>query len=481
MTQEARYTSPSGRETTFLWETGKRKTELKTGVYTFPGRDGAHVQHQGAGAKTFPLVCIFSGDDCMEKADLFEDMLVETGIAELQHPFYGTIKVVPTGDIEREDDSVNKLGESTVTVTFTETITDEESAGLTETAAETIDEKHEEFQDAAVSNFADIAEGVTTAGNISDITTQAETVSALEEQTKTIIDTLQPIALADKKVFAEWLTTANELKYSIKNLYSQAKNIAVKAESIYVKALNIGRLTLRLMKLPSTIAVSLSEKIKGYANLTANLINQYKKDPFGIEKMKAAYATASLAITGACAAIASGSALTIAEVASMTGATSTGISGGTRAAAGGGSSGSAGESGAGSDTRATAVNKSAGTASREEAVAAAQQISALLESVTNFQDTKIAQNAFVDSSPTSYLALCELVYSSVQLILNASFALPMQKTITLERDRQVIELCAELYGTVDYLDDFIIQNNFNVDEIGLLPMGKKVSYYVNSL
>jgi hypothetical protein len=56
----------------------------------------------------------------------------------------------------------------------------------------------------------------------------------------------------------------------------------------------------------------------------------------------------------------------------------------------------------------------------------------------------------------------------------------MQKTITLDRDRQVIELCAELYGTTDYLDEFIMQNKFNIDEIELLPMGKKVSYYVKN-
>jgi hypothetical protein len=76
MIQEARYTSPSGQEAVFAWEIGKRKTTLKTGVYTFPGRDGAHVQHQGAGARAFPLVCIFSGPDCMEEADTFEAMLI---------------------------------------------------------------------------------------------------------------------------------------------------------------------------------------------------------------------------------------------------------------------------------------------------------------------------------------------------------------------------------------------------------------------
>jgi uncharacterized membrane protein YgcG len=481
MIQEARYTSPSGLETTFSWEISKRKTELKTGVYTFPGRNGAHVQHQGAGAKTFPLVCIFSGNDCMEKADQFEAMLIETGVAELQHPTYGTIKVVPTGDIEREDDPVNKLGESTVTITFTETITDEEEDELTEVAADAIDEKHEEFTEAAV---ADFAEAVVT----EDITTQMEVTPALEAQTQSIVDNLQPLAMADKKTFADWLASAKELKDNIKNLYSKAQNIAAKAESIYTKALNIGRLTLRLMKLPSTLAVSLAEKIKGYANLTANLINQYKNDPFGGEKIKAAYATASLALTGACAAIASGSALTIAEVAAMTGATSTGISGGAGAKQGsssGAETGGGTSSGGGTETGgntasggAAASNKSAGTASREEAVEAANQIAVFFETITEFQDEKIAQDVFVDAAPAAHIALAELVYSSIQLVLNAAFALPMQKTITLDRDRQVIELCAELYGTTDYLDNFIIENNFNIDEIELLPMGKKVSYYV---
>ena len=128
----------------------------------------------------------------------------------------------------------------------------------------------------------------------------------------------------------------------------------------------------------------------------------------------------------------------------------------------------------------SAVSRSAGTASREEAVEAANMIAAFMETAAAFQDSKIAQNAFVDTDTVATLSLNELVYTSIQLILNTSFALPMQKTITLDRDRQVIELCAELYGSTNYLDDFIIENNLNVDEIELLPMGKKVSYYVKS-
>jgi hypothetical protein len=486
MIQEARYTSPSGKEITFGWETTKRDTELKTGVFTFPGKDGANVQHQGAGARSLPLVCIFSGPDCTDKADGFEAALIERGAAELQHPIYGTVKVKPVGHIEREDDPVNKLGQSTVTVTFIETITDEVAAELNEVAADAIDEKYEEFSEAAAADFAEaiaadsIDANSITQNTTTDITEQLETQSALETQTQTIIDSLQPIAASDKKGFADWLATARELKDNIKNLYAKAKGTAAKIESVYVKALNIGRLTLRLMKLPSDLSVALAEKIKGYSTLTATLINQYKNDPFGIKKIKNAYATATLALTGATAAIASGSALTAAEVAALTGASPARV-----ARASMGSTASPGSGGGGTDNSAggaagLVAGKNSGTASREEAVEAANKVADFFETTTAFQDMKIAQNTFVDAAPAAYIALTELVYNSVQLILNAAFALPMQKTIVLDRDRQVIELCAELYGTTDYLDDFIVENNFNIDEIELLPMGKKVSYYVKN-
>jgi hypothetical protein len=465
MTQEARYTSPGGKEIVFGWETAKRDTELKTGVFTFPGKDGANVQHQGAGAKTFPLVCIFSGADYTAKADEFEAMLIERGVAELQHPVYGTIKVKPVGHIEREDDPVNKLGESTVSITFTETLTSEAAAELNEVAAADIDEKYEEFSEAAAAiEDAGMAE-------------QMDIITALETQTQSITESMEPLAASDKKGFAEWLASAKELKDTIKNLYSKAKGIAGKAEGIYVKALNAGRLTLRLMKLPSDIATSLAEKIKGFSTLTANLVNQYKNDPFGIKKIKAAYATATLALTGAVAAIASGSALTVAEIAALTGAVSSSPA---RASAGTTGGAAPGETAGAENAPGAAANISAGTTSREEAIAAANRVADFFETVMAFQDTKIAQNAFVDASPSAHIALNELVYNSIQLILNASFALPMQKTITLDRDRQVIELCAELYGTTDYLDEFIMQNKFNIDEIELLPMGKKVSYYVKN-
>jgi len=453
MMQEARYTSPSGAEITFAWEAVQRKTELKTGIYTFPGRDGAHVQHQGAGARSFPLGCIFYGKKYMQMADAFEEMLIERGVGELQHPVYGTIKVVPTGGLERIDDPVQRFGESIVRVTFTETIAFEHAAGLGNSATDVLHKKLDEFSEAAAADFA-------SALVISDAAAQAAASANLDKQTQSIIDSLRATAMADKKGFKKWLAAASEIKDGIKNIYQKAIEGSEWASETYSKALNIGRQILWLMKLPSTHAVSIAEKIKGFSALTANLINQYKNDPVDIEKMKTAYETAKLAIDGACAAIVSGTAFSIAEIAAISGA-----------------------AGANESVANT------GVASREEAINAVNETVKFYEDTITFSDQKIGamneqsvkqSDMFIDATPEAHIALAELVYASTELILNASFALPMQKTITLCRDRQIVELCSELYGNTEYLDEFIAHNNFNIDEIELIPMGRRVSYYVKS-
>jgi prophage DNA circulation protein len=100
----------------------------------------------------------------MDAADAFEETLWEHGVGELQHPVYGTYKVKPTGHIAREDDPATKAGESTVTITFTETIDDEDAEELSAVAADGIDERHEEFTEAAAGDIAESMAGVDTIG-----------------------------------------------------------------------------------------------------------------------------------------------------------------------------------------------------------------------------------------------------------------------------------------------------------------------------
>ncbi|MCL2410072.1 MAG: DNA circularization N-terminal domain-containing protein [Treponema sp.] len=475
--RDGRYTSPSGNVYTFSYGDVSRETELKTGVYTFPMRDGARVQHQGRGAMTFPLTCIFHGANCMERASAFEEALIERGAGELQHPIYGTFRVKPTGNISRDDRLVTSSNQSTVTVTFTESIENDDDNTMNEVAANTINANHDTLENLAAEDFA------AAIASIESVSEQLAIEAALGMQTQSIIDSLQPMAMSDRRTFVDWLASANELRSSVTQIFNRGMAIAQSIEDIYVRALNVARLTLRLMRLPARLSTTLASKIAGYAELTANLINQFRNDPFEIRKIKNAFATATLGISGALASISSGAAISAAEAAASPGnnavqSTTSGSTAGVLQDDDGGNY--------------SATVKNSGTASREEAVETAASILEMMDSLTAFSDAKIealnessasiqaqsAKDIYIDANAASYIALKELVQQSAQLIMNASFALPMQRTFTLDRDRQVIELCAELYNTVDYVDNFIISNNLSIDEIELLPIGTKVTHYV---
>lgn len=432
---DAVYTSPSGKEATFKFEELSRSTELKTGVFTFPDRDGARVQHQGAGAKTHPMTCIFSGADCMSQADNFEAMLIERGIAEFQHPIYGILKVVPTGNIARKDDLISELNQSIVTITFTETITDDNIPELDIVTADNIETMMENFTEAAA---ADFVEGIIA----ETVPEQLRLKSTLTEQINIIDDSLNGIRKPPK-----FLATILELENNVKSLFALP-------ESIIKLGLSIGRQVLNILKMPSRIITSITDKIKGYTNLITNMVNQFRNDPFGINNINNAFTSTRLVLNGAVASLASGTALSVAQAVTMSKSAST-------------------DSESADEIR-------GGVMSREAAMEAAVQIESLLETIKEFEDTKIEQNTFIDHNATTFFQLQQIVYSSIKLITECAFSLPMRRTIILDRDRQIIELCCEVYGSEHFLDRFIQENNFNLDEIELLPMGKEVSYYVQS-
>ena len=426
---EAKYTSPSGKELTFLFGSVSKETDLKTGLFTFPDKDGAHVQHQGAGATSFPLACIFNGSDCMEQADSFEAMLFERGVGELQHPVYGVHKVVPHGKIKRVDDLLSGLNESVVEVTFVKIIADDIIPKLEAVVAAEIEEKYEAFADAACEDFA---RGIA-ADTIDD---ELREKSILNLQTEQIKNKMEALVNSNAGSYGTFLTTIAELKNSVTMLFDKGSNTIN-------NGLNTARFTLNLMRYPSRVLINVAEKIKGYSALIGALISQFKNDPFGNRNVTNAVMTSRLSLGAAVASIAAGVALQVAE------------------------------SSAQKDEATVHV-------SRGEAVSAAGTIINLFEAVKEFDDTKVKTNSFVDTNSNMYFLLSDLVYKSVLLIINSSFALPMQRTIVLDRDRQLIELSAELYGSVDYADELVFENRFTADEIILLPMGREITYYVKS-
>ena len=428
---EAKYTSPSGKGISFLYGSVSRETELKTGVFTFPDKDGAKVQHQGMGAMSFPLSCVFNGSDCMEKADSFEAMLFEKGVGELQHPVYGVHKVVPHGKVKRVDDLISGLNESVVEVTFIKIITDDFLPALETVRAAEIEKRYGAFADGACKDFS--------AGVFAEsVHDELRQKSILNAQAENIKGGLEALVKSKKEAFSDFVSTVTELKGQVNAFFD-------KADGRMNGALNTARLVLNMMRIPSQVVIGVSEKIKGYSALIFTLAGQFKNDPFGVRNVVNSVMSSRLFLQGALASLASGVALQLASQAA--------------------------QEGRGSD---------APVCSRDEALNAAFAIIDLFELIKGFDDKKVASNSFVDTNTDTYFLLYDLVQKSVQFILNSAFNLPMQRTIVLDRDRQIIELSAELYGSVDYIDSIIFDNKLTADEIVVLPMGREITYFVKS-
>lgn len=152
--REACYTSPSGKKFYFDYDSKlESETALKTASFTFPERDGALVVPLGVGGRIFSFSCNFYGPECLKKADEFEEGLKERGYGEIIHPLYGVHKVVPTGSISRNDDTVGGLGVSAVRVTFAETIVSKDAVNSEIVTTDNIKKSRLKYEDAAVKEF----------------------------------------------------------------------------------------------------------------------------------------------------------------------------------------------------------------------------------------------------------------------------------------------------------------------------------------
>lgn len=413
---DARYTSPGGKEFVFAFEDVTSETDLKSTAFSISGKDGAYVQSHGRAGRRFPFTCIFYGSNCIDAADNFEKALCEKGYGELQHPVYGVFKVVPTGTIKRSDALVSGLNQSTVDIEFSETLVDT-SLPQSQTLLESgIEESIDAFENAAALDFAENIKA-------DSATEMIETQNMLKNQKKTIVDDMAKLSSSGKNGWQNFQSLAKEMDNSI--------------NSVFVSSLTVGRQFVNILKTPSRMAVSTMLKIDGYSNLIKNLINNSKRDPVGINNTRNQYAATRLNLFSSLAFLSSGVAL-----------------------------------GLGSGKNSSAV-----FLSREEAVSAAEIIESLLQDIKSYHDSKVEKNIFVDSD-ISYKELINIVYASIKVIQGSFFSLPSRRIIKLGRDRQLIELTAELYGDLEKIDNVITDNNLNADEIEILPMGKEITYYV---
>lgn len=431
--KDAQYTSPSGRIYSFHYGPLSKDTELKTATFTFPEKDGALVVPLGIGGKTFPLSCFFYGENCFQEADDFESGLMERGYGELQHPVYGIHKVVPTGSIKRSDDLVSGLNVSEVDVTFAETLIDQTFPDSSILAQDSVARKVEAFNEAASNEFVRSMDPT----NVSE---SLKAQSLLKSQTRAIEDNLGPLAKLSVSCYTEFQQIEEELK----------SNIPFLAD----KKTEISQQTIKLTQTSSILSTPVSSKMNSYSSLIKSITSSNKTDSAGINAALNQFICNRLVLTSSLVALASGVALALnsnGEIDSPASSSAAGL---------------------------TNIESNPGKfSSREDAVACAVAISDLYDQVVAFLDSKIDDDLIVETGE-SFDAMRDVVIESIQLIIDQSFNLNTRKKIRLGKDRQIMELLAELYGNFDRLDEFIIDNKLTYDEIQLIPMGREVAYYV---
>lgn len=124
----------------------------------------------------------------------------------------------------------------------------------------------------------------------------------------------------------------------------------------------------------------------------------------------------------------------------------------------------------------TSVSETTFTA-KPEAIAAAEAILAQADALTVWSDGRNADLEQIDEGE-GYQALQETVALAVGFLVEISFSLVPERAIVLDRPRNIVELAAELYGSVDDRLDFLIDTNkLTGSGILELPRGRRILYY----
>ncbi len=114
---------------------------------------------------------------------------------------------------------------------------------------------------------------------------------------------------------------------------------------------------------------------------------------------------------------------------------------------------------------------------KPQAIEAAEELLAQLEVLNEWSEERYADLVQVDTGE-GYQALQETVALAVGFLVEISFSLVPERVIVLDRPRNIIELSAEIYGSVDDRLDFLIDTNkLSGSEILELPRGRRIVYY----
>lgn len=423
--REAAYTSPKGTRLTFDFEDVSREVTKQTTAFEFPGVKDAYVQDNGFGARRYPLRCFFSGSDHDIAAARFEAALLEQGVGRLEHPFYGLVKVTPMGDITRRDDLKSAANQTVIEVTFWTT------TGLPYPQA-TGDPKSEiqaaldAFDASAASQFAakmDLRKAIHRAGALAG-------VQKLLRSVGDGFDGISEATLAVNREFRDIQRTVN-----------------LGIDVLIGKPLLLAQQISNLIKAPGRALAGIQDRLSAYRALADSIFGSSGGNPGN-------YIGTGPVIADRVTRLANN--FHISDLGAMN-------------ALGG--------------SVTSVLNTTFGT--KPAALDAANKLSVLLADTITWRDAGFKAIAtpttiapYQNDVGDSFRELQQTVALTVGFLVEVSFTLVPERRIVLDRERTIVDLAAELYGSVDDRLDFLIDsNNLNGDEILELPRGRSILYY----
>lgn len=258
--REAKYTSPSGQEFSFIYEALSIEIDKKTTEFQFAEKDGVYIQDLGRAGRSFPFIVFFVGDDYNKDADKFLDALEEKGIAKLEHPLYGDRNVIPTGKITRRDDLITEANQAVFNVTFSETIKDI-FFPTTETDATTdISNNLDELQQTQSKKFSlDII-----SENVGD---KINLATRMSSQITKFSKGMNDIIRFTNEIKTQFDTIKSSYDNSIDTVFDNAETICYQG--------------LSLIRLPSRTSASFQLKSQTYSDMFSEIVTDFS-DAIGI-------------------------------------------------------------------------------------------------------------------------------------------------------------------------------------------------------
>ena len=459
----AAYTPPSGVRIAFDFQVVPESFTLRGTEFQFSGFTGTYVQQHGSSGRRHPLRIYLTGPDHDKQAKVFRAAVSEDGVGELELPLKDPIDAVPLGEVKLVQDYVTRANETAFDVVFVQT-TGAAFLARQEDAASAAELALSEFGSASGLNFSNSLD-------LGGIAEQAGFIATFKKILKAVKNATGKVAAVQEKINDEFEDAFSLINETIDTLIKDPLDLAFE--------------TNRLISLPSKAITSIDARMDGYSNLALMIFSEPLATPGG----PGGLGPNPGMITGTgndaqptnnfhAFELAAGGA--IAGMARSTLYTST--SQGSAAQLPGVSQSQADATAGGSDTGDSAF------ATAEQAVVAAETLLDQMDLYDAWSDANYVAINGDEIIPTpvntqqgdSTDALRRAIALSAGYLIKLSFSLARARAYTTQGPRNFIELCAELYGTIDdeVLDFFIASNKFTTDELLEIPAGREVVFYL---